>query len=737
MQHNKFISLLVLLLLTTTQVAAGMTETANITTSGRNFFSGVVNSTDGMAYFGSHVGVGANAKISKIDTSTFTEIANLTLSVQQPLYSGCIDEPAGFLYWGTDAATGKIAKIRLSNFTEVANITTSNNAYLVSCTINTTDGFVYFEGNTAPNIIVTKVALSNFTEVGTLTTTIAAPSPSMVSDTNGFIYSLGGSAASSVSKIAESNFTEVGTLVLSIGHSGGGVIDNDNGFAYFASETYPAKVSKVRLSNFTEAANLTLGIDNAWACTKNGNFMYCADEFSNKVSEIRLSNFTENSTLTTSASAFDGLISAVSYGNFIYLGENTNPANVYKIQVANAQLMSTFMPPTPVIDAAATGNFFVNTTWHAGTGNVTDSFNVSINGSWTNGTTSTFINTTGMSPHGWANYSIYAWNSSSGGTLNTTPATSNVQIPNNAITISGVLSSYTLTEGDVLTITPSYSDADSDTPTFSDNSSKWNVDSGTGVVSWTTASGDAGTYVWGITVSDGYGSTATAQFTVTIAAKQDEVRGGGCCNGGGGIIGTPTPEPTPEAVVTVPVPTPIPTPIPHPLDKLPCVNQFPFLDSKCSGILSRLIPMNWWLLVFAYISSFLTLMILSTIDGREKSYIIDMLLYGTVTIILVQLAVTLGINAYVIAYIMHSAKPLFIGLSFAAWAIPITIIGDIIFESNTPAPKHQGVPRRRGNEYSFVVADNRSSVIDMSLAAVIIIVGLFILSIFVPVAQWV
>ncbi len=48
--------------------------------------------------------------------------------------------------------------------------------------------------------------------------------------------------------------------------------------------------------------------------------------------------------------------------------------------------------------------------------NVTDSYNISVNGDWYNGTTNTSINET-VSPSGWVNITVWAWNASGTGTL--------------------------------------------------------------------------------------------------------------------------------------------------------------------------------------------------------------------------------------------------------------------------------------------------------------------------------
>ncbi len=182
----------------------------------------------------------------------------------------------------------------------------------------------------------------------------------------------------------------------------------------------------------------------------------------------------------------------------------------------NTQTPVQYLPPTPTNLQSTTGNFWVNNTWSAGSGNVTDLYNVSINGTWYNGSAATFKNTTGMAPHGWDNASVYAYNNSNGGTLNTISATNNTQIPNNPVTISNISSTYNLNISGTLFINPTSTDIDSDTPTFSTTATKGVFYTNNGTLKWTTQAGDSGVYTWFINVTDGYGSTASKSLVVSV-----------------------------------------------------------------------------------------------------------------------------------------------------------------------------------------------------------------------------
>jgi len=175
-----------------------------------------------------------------------------------------------------------------------------------------------------------------------------------------------------------------------------------------------------------------------------------------------------------------------------------------------------FIPPAPSGLTPSQGNFWINYTWTPGAGNVTDSYNVSVNGIWTNNTIPFRNNDPG--PHGWSNISVYAYNNSGPGTLNTTPAIENTRIANNPVIIGNVSGSYTLTAGDTLSIYPTSSDPDGDTPFFARNFTNGTFNPDNGTLVWTTIASDTGIHFWQINVRDGYGSVFAANFMVKVNA---------------------------------------------------------------------------------------------------------------------------------------------------------------------------------------------------------------------------
>jgi hypothetical protein len=172
-----------------------------------------------------------------------------------------------------------------------------------------------------------------------------------------------------------------------------------------------------------------------------------------------------------------------------------------------------YIPPSPVIGSTA-GNFWMNTTWQAGAGNATDGYNVSVNGSWTNGTTSTYVNST-LSAHAWQNVTVYAYNASGGGSLSASPAIKDTQVPNNPPVQSSIGNKY-VDERQWLNFTVHATDADNDAITYSTNATKGTFNATTGEFSWLTTYSDSGAYIWYFNSSDGYGGIASETITVTV-----------------------------------------------------------------------------------------------------------------------------------------------------------------------------------------------------------------------------
>ena len=179
-----------------------------------------------------------------------------------------------------------------------------------------------------------------------------------------------------------------------------------------------------------------------------------------------------------------------------------------------------FIPPDPINlqnEISASG-FWIKHTWEAGAGNISNSYNVSVNGTDHNGTTNLYFNNTGLSAHSWSNITVFAYNSSGNGSLSSGSVSENVQLPNNPVSVTNC-SDRGAIETQTVYVDIDSSDADGDTPTFSCNRTDLFTDfsTSTGKGNWTTTTLDNGTYYIDFGVSDGYGSTDNCTMTITIA----------------------------------------------------------------------------------------------------------------------------------------------------------------------------------------------------------------------------
>ncbi|MCX9012915.1 MAG: carboxypeptidase regulatory-like domain-containing protein [Candidatus Methanoperedens sp.] len=180
----------------------------------------------------------------------------------------------------------------------------------------------------------------------------------------------------------------------------------------------------------------------------------------------------------------------------------------------NAQPPGTYIPPDPANLQNTTGNFWVNHTWQAGAGNITDSYNVRVDGIWYNGTIDTFKNTT-AAPHGWVNITVWAYNSSGTGSLSSGSISQDTQVPNNPPQQASI-GNKAIDEGQWLNFTVNATDLDNDIIIYGTNATKGIFNAVTGNFSWLTTYSDAGAYVWYFNSSDSYGGRASETLTVTV-----------------------------------------------------------------------------------------------------------------------------------------------------------------------------------------------------------------------------
>ncbi|MCZ7400949.1 MAG: Ig-like domain-containing protein [Candidatus Methanoperedens sp.] len=298
-------------------------------------------------------------------------------------------------------------------------------------------------------------------------------------------------------------------------------------FASVNTSTAVGAVRAVSLSIDTTSKSPSVGVNATYMLTLTNNGSD-PDSYTlivtnaNTASIAALDISSPTSTLSPDQSLFFSLnVTNTSPGKFlvnitaISQGDNSKFASVNTSTAVTT--FPAYIPPIPANIISNTGNFFMNHTWQAGSGNVTNSYNVSVNGTWHNGT-NTYYNNSGLAPHGWSNISVYAFNSSGAGTLNTTAVSYDTQVANNPVAIGNVSGSYTLTAGDPLSIYPTSSDLDGDTPVFARNFTNGTFYTNNGTLLLPTTSSDIGIHSWQITVSDRNGSISAANFTVTVTA---------------------------------------------------------------------------------------------------------------------------------------------------------------------------------------------------------------------------
>ena len=185
-----------------------------------------------------------------------------------------------------------------------------------------------------------------------------------------------------------------------------------------------------------------------------------------------------------------------------------------------------YIPPDPTNLQNSTSNFWINHTWNVGSGNITNSYNVSIGVVWHNTTTTTCYNDSGLSAHDWSNVTVWAYNNSGDGTLSSGSVSQNTQIPNNVPALVGLPDNTTdedVNQTDIFDLDAYFCDVDGDTPTYlvESNNQSANVNvtiNASNNVSYTLASGWNGTASVVINVTDGWSGEDNDTFLIIVNA---------------------------------------------------------------------------------------------------------------------------------------------------------------------------------------------------------------------------
>lgn len=255
---------------------------------------------------------------------------------------------------------------------------------------------------------------------------------------------------------------------------------------------------------------------------------FLSEYFNGAIDEVRiydraLSQDEINASYDARTYRLQNNFTGLSFGNYSFqafvqnsTGEVNQTENRTILVNSAYEFPQTFIPPSPInLILAQQGNFWINHTWQNGSGNVTDSYNISINGFWINSSSITYNNST-VGPHNWSNISVYAFNHSSTGTINNTPVTRNTQVENNVPVQTGI-SDKSVIAGSWLNFTVFALDADGDIITYGTNATNGSFDTTTGNFSWLTTNDDVNNYTWQFNSSDAYGGVVNEAITVVVS----------------------------------------------------------------------------------------------------------------------------------------------------------------------------------------------------------------------------
>lgn len=176
----------------------------------------------------------------------------------------------------------------------------------------------------------------------------------------------------------------------------------------------------IHISYFNDTANTLRYCNNtggAWAC----------EEIASVGGDIK--------TFGRAMAIQEGRMStSTTFSNNVHISYfNDSADDLYYARLDNYAYVAPYTPPDPTNLQNTTGTGWVNYTWQAGTGNVTDSYNVDVNGAWTNGSSTTFKYIS-LESLGWANITVWALNSSGSDTLSTGNVSDSIQGVVNTVT---------------------------------------------------------------------------------------------------------------------------------------------------------------------------------------------------------------------------------------------------------------------------------------------------------------
>lgn len=123
---------------------------------------------------------------------------------------------------------------------------------------------------------------------------------------------------------------------------------------------------------------------------------------------------------------------------------------------------------------------------------------------------------------------------------------------------------------------------------------------------------------------------------------------------------------------------------PMAIDIASCLTDSLAMKNECSSYNYGLIvePFNWWVTVGAYVAAFGIVVFKSLwLDGRRE-IVYEVFIYGSITILVSAILVTVGFNVYIVNYLMDSPKYFYTFINFTIFGTVIALLGDSYYYRN-------------------------------------------------------
>jgi len=402
------------------------------------------------------------------------------------------------------------------------------------------------------------------------------------------------------------------------------------------------------------------------------------------------------------------------FGNDTY--ENSTPASSNEVIIGSTNSPPSFtsIVLTPnnkkynkTINVNASGITDDNTTWQVQTYYLIDTTKVYLaNSSWINTSYSNLTITIPWSDGGL--HTIYALVYDSGnatGVENLTSAplsasfTSNITSP---IVNTSSLSTTAITTGGSVIISSQINGLGANITSVKAlvrrpdaTSANWTMNCGSGELVNCTytydSTSDVGNYYIDYFYAlDNSGNLGSIASSLTFLASAPTPTTPPSSGGGGTTYPTPTPKVNDSLEDVVLKIKGINPELPSGLAELiaECYTKDLLLEGKCSTIdLSS--PMNFWPIILgAFIGSAFTIFGIAIITKKPRKLLVDTFLYGTVTIVIIQIAIIAGLNFYYLNYLFQSDLPGFMFASTISWSVIISYAGDSIYNKKKGKSKN-------------------------------------------------